>query len=751
MVKQKKALCPVERVCEAEKMGGWGRHIRGIEKGLGRLAKDPDTHELQVDLEEYLDDVHLARKLQAKHIMLLDEEKFNSIIDRFAGKYEFSNTMNKRFIERRMAKGSEALLKAVDVEVTKEDALAFSLIVSLWPTPQSKKEVFDVKSPTLFSLPFKHSKVPMFVSTVLKKTICPMLADIGKHRRKLLLLLEAAVELFSTVDDIELDIENVNCRNDFMEVAHALQGIFGDLADKPKVLDDVIAIESSHGKGSTDMAQLVVRSLRANKITSDEFDLVCSNATILRTVVPAMANHTAALKGNQGTHEAIRAGAKFITDYTDHLPTQEWLSEFRTLLQDSAQRCFTESLASIKTALDKPEDAAEVDVKALTQDCQMFLDELSLAFPMDDFHYNWSTDLAEVIRRTDKTSFEAGFLNALSEFSSCFVGRDHPSPPSDAQAELLRDSIQKAIKGQHLTSQANVARVNAAIEAFTGIDINTFDGTWKTSTDVVDELAKFINHQSQKHVGLLFKLCNFDAALTEFRLKLGDGKQPNRSVWQPLVQPLKSHEADVKTTLDQFPETCGDKDNKAAIAQCKAKFEDQVESLTGFTNQIKDLIEAEIKAYVKRVEDSSLQQGITWLSAQPLAEWVDFKELLRYFETSLKEVKLKAVANELKGCQAFVKVVQKLCDVLAITIDSNSDLIQLGKNLALCKMTSCLCRHFLKDESDDLLRPYVRAELAEASPVFAASLSEFKWAELLPIALVERMRAVISPKRKRAD
>ena len=60
----KMRLLPLDQVMEFEKKGGWGRHIRGAEQAVKRLAVNQAMMSMSLFLHEYVYDVLLARQLQ---------------------------------------------------------------------------------------------------------------------------------------------------------------------------------------------------------------------------------------------------------------------------------------------------------------------------------------------------------------------------------------------------------------------------------------------------------------------------------------------------------------------------------------------------------------------------------------------------------------------------------------------------------------------------------------------------------------
>ena len=82
----KMRLLPLDQVMEFEKKGGWGRHIRGAEQAVKRLATNEATMSMSLALQEYIDDVLLARKLQKETIFTLDEVKVDAIIAKMLGR-----------------------------------------------------------------------------------------------------------------------------------------------------------------------------------------------------------------------------------------------------------------------------------------------------------------------------------------------------------------------------------------------------------------------------------------------------------------------------------------------------------------------------------------------------------------------------------------------------------------------------------------------------------------------------------------
>lgn len=75
MVSKKKSLAPVDQVMIAERVGGWGRCFRGIERALKKLDSSDDTKADVVELSNYLDLLTTARQLQPANLATISHER----------------------------------------------------------------------------------------------------------------------------------------------------------------------------------------------------------------------------------------------------------------------------------------------------------------------------------------------------------------------------------------------------------------------------------------------------------------------------------------------------------------------------------------------------------------------------------------------------------------------------------------------------------------------------------------------------
>ena len=66
-----------------EPKGGWGRSVRGAESAILALNKKTETQTWGVDLQEWVDEGNLCRKLQTPALYDLPDEKFDAIVKIF--------------------------------------------------------------------------------------------------------------------------------------------------------------------------------------------------------------------------------------------------------------------------------------------------------------------------------------------------------------------------------------------------------------------------------------------------------------------------------------------------------------------------------------------------------------------------------------------------------------------------------------------------------------------------------------------
>lgn len=82
LVAEKKSLVPIGEVMLAEKKGGWGRSIRGIEYTISKLNRTEGTSHLAMQLQAHLDLVTCARMLQPTQITSLIPSKLKEVLDK---------------------------------------------------------------------------------------------------------------------------------------------------------------------------------------------------------------------------------------------------------------------------------------------------------------------------------------------------------------------------------------------------------------------------------------------------------------------------------------------------------------------------------------------------------------------------------------------------------------------------------------------------------------------------------------------
>ena len=63
-----------------EPKGGWGRSMKGAEKAVKRFNGKAETQKIGLELQEYIDECALARKLQKPSVYDLPDLKLSEII-----------------------------------------------------------------------------------------------------------------------------------------------------------------------------------------------------------------------------------------------------------------------------------------------------------------------------------------------------------------------------------------------------------------------------------------------------------------------------------------------------------------------------------------------------------------------------------------------------------------------------------------------------------------------------------------------
>lgn len=740
-------------VFECEKKGGFGRHIKGIERAMEKFSKTESTYDMMLELQDYLEDISLARKLQASNVFLLTDEKFTFIIDKFRQKYKFNRIMCKRIMERNMVAAAKKIVAEHPGALTAETVLSKAQVFSLWPVTANETQPFDVMNNKLVSLGGVSSTLPLFLGHVGRSLLVPMILGNEPHAENLMTFIDTFRTYAASVGDIHLDGDEVSVREDLFEVFDALKGVYGDLTTQCKNVDHVLTMGAVGTNGASDLMTMISRAVRGSDYKA-KLELICDNASVMKSVVPSLDIHVARLNetGLDALQPSIVAAAKFLIDFCQLVPDASWFDALRTQLTTVSESYVAQTLQIIRQKA-QLEDAESVSsVKQAIQLVQGVVGEMSLAFPMDNFHHEWSTLLADAIRANDAKSFEKRFFASLSEFSATFEDNEAPTPACNDKAQHFRTILHQASKAVHFQTSSCSNRLKTLVTDHICQMGSRLTSKWEVTSDVIDELAKFINHKDKATANVMYEMSCFDASVETLRKSVELGKAPTYTEWGPSLTDAKSKMLALEVKL--APQAGSKKSDDVPLAF--TNIEALTISFAKHSDNFKDCgakciqsLNDEVTPTIARVRAGPIQVAIGWLSDRAPSEWRDFDELTRQFDSSLKSVKLKDIAATLKLLRSLHSSVLVSKELLSCDVACEIPLETLVKDVGLAKMTSCLMRHLTtKAGPEASLRPFVRAEILEATPMFAASVESFVWAVLLPRALAEKTYAIISPKRK---
>ena len=114
------ARAPIDEVMLKEKLNGWGRTLRGLERLGAKLKKNPTTAHQGAQVLEYTANAWLSRKLQSGNLETVLKKEFVEIIVRLQ-RYgvKFNGTMQLRFTKRWITYAFEDLNEGGEDEATR--------------------------------------------------------------------------------------------------------------------------------------------------------------------------------------------------------------------------------------------------------------------------------------------------------------------------------------------------------------------------------------------------------------------------------------------------------------------------------------------------------------------------------------------------------------------------------------------------------------------------------------------------------
>jgi hypothetical protein len=715
-----------------------------------------------LDLQEYLDAVHLSRKLQEKQVETLPQDKFESVINVLSGKFSvvFSARMHERFMQRDLNRLSTSFCQSPIGDITNEVVDDLLVRSSAWPVNLADAG-FNPCHCVLSHLPSvgDAAKLRMFKKVVIDAVIVPTLykCDCDNNEARLTMLLNRATAIIGYTDDLMLDTNQCRARNDFMEIIEGLSGLFGDIRQQHCKLSDILAIASeAETPSGSDMLREVSRAAYGGAAKA-KIELIKANAQALRSVVPSMTEHTEALTTGENALASIVAASKFMVDHAPHVPDEEWLAPLRAQVKEAAEKLFISMLKTIQTALTSGASEEGVAVAPLIVDCRSLLSEVSLAFPMEDFHFNWTSELATHICEHESQAFCAQFFSSLSELSAVFMQREVPKPAAADKVGEFRGFLQKAVKGKHFQGQKDSDTIQDVLKAYVLAVPDRLSWLWQDTVEVLSELANFVGADakicSQLEMG--FRFCAHDCALSELAANLVPEKIVSDANWKTPLTVAKQRVVEISDLLATYSEQALSDDALMTTSVVDA-FKNEMDKRHGAfqrsIDKVKDFSEARVATALTQwqvfANGDAVNKTIKWTAGKTFSEWDQWEAILAQYNNTVKKLKPKELVDAIKQGRNMAADRIWLSDILGI--DFASELLdELIRDMCAIKMTSCIMRTLVKKVGPEEMRPAIRAEMLEAAPLLGGDFVDIDaW---VPKAIADKIRGVISAKRKRAE
>ena len=748
-------MLPLDKVAFEEKKGGWGRHLKGAERAVTKLAKDPATLNMANELQEFLGHVENARKLQDKKICALrDVEYEQAIVDmRRVCPSVFNASMDKRCIGRTAFRAQVAL--STGQLLPKEAMQAHITSVAVWPL-QLPRPAFDHLNAALSSCTRMNSaaKVQIFDKYIVNGVMVPLI--MRNNTDKLRQFVSTFMEMSSDVSDLELDTTECQCRTDFLEISQGLLGITGSSNEVADSLDQIIALTVEEQKPSGDyFMAAIARAVRMSNLKVKAKD-ICDKAPLLQSTLPQLKAHVTKLKNTGGFEQcaALSEAAAFLVDVSQHL-SSSWRGDLEDEVRAACKGNINDAVQNLQSLAGQEDGDVELQVKEMGK----MLSEVALAFPMESFHIELQEQLGEISRDFSNRKFDLAFKTALAEFTASWQGRREPEPPSELCAQALAGFVRKGTPGMHFKDEATQAEITEAVNDFAALFETQFTKPWHEAIATVYELEPFaVNARPNSKLAI-----SLAAAFMKFD---GEIASSSELAQKPLKESAEFLDS-VSHVNNRFL-TCTENMKKFAInsnagdpiqfeSVFKKYFVDQLAAWNAILEGVNQLQADRIQ---KILSDSEcLQLGVPngggtelWLGATPVQEWTDWDCLVDQYEKTLKKVKAKDLADSIKDVKSASDFLVKYECTVSADLGFKAALQKAAKQLLLIKSTHIIMRDLTSKKKVDDIRPAIRVELLDIAKAFTPEgkkTSDFGFSSVYPKAMAEKAAAVVSGNKRK--
>ena len=660
--------------------------------------------------------------------------------------FKFSAGMLLRFMARKAA----FCIIELQRENLDDDVLVAKFNIISQFRSQAASE-FNPREPRLSLLAIPPAqRVRMFSEKVVGTLVANWIIQGYKNRARLIAFLVAVRAEVSKISDLQLDTVECQAKNDFEDVCNGVIGFAGDVMSQHKHASEIECIViAAVAESPSFMSQSVGRALKAADGWKERVAEFFANNEVMSNLVPKMEAVLQPLLNKHVTGSAIVDAAKFVVEFTEAVPSEIWLERVRKIPREANAGYYDDKMISIATSM---ADENLVDVASATiMHLQLVLHEVALAFPMDNFHHEMSTEVAQLIGRNQRMIFASEMLSKLSAFTESFVGPDDPQPPTTIVASNLRAALRNGKPGEHFQGPVEQARFADVISWFLQAGASFCSSGWLETIEVLDELNGFwmkpIDPQTSSCFKLACKLAGLHQAMQDHVLSAWECDNAFSTAELTKVMQLqveckefvqKLHNNAPTPTVNSFLVVA-----EGDIASASVSIQEQSVELAAAFNKHVALTVASVNLYARGDPSSS---GASWLGDCPNDEWADWDDLAEQWKRTLKKMKTGTVMQGIEAMKALKDKAAELESLVGVPLDTKSINTTMGE-LYLTKLIVQLFRTFTKPIAPEEMRPSVRAEILEATPWLGGG--EFNYKVSLPLALANKVSDIISAKRKR--
>jgi hypothetical protein len=395
---------------------------------------------------------------------------------------------------------------------------------------------------------------------------------------------------------------------------------------------------------------------------------------------------------------------------------------------------------------------------------EQMVSEFSLAFPLEDCHLDWQSQLAGITRKYSQRLYDGEVLAAAAAFSKSFCGDSDSGPPecvtpaSDDACQNLDALLAKATPTTHLKSAVVQKLLDSICKSYDDAMPKLIQNypAWSMTSNVVERCLPFCSedqHSLKLKIGALKTLHHWTSAQGKF---IADGTFDNPGLLH-MPQLLARAMRRAKEALAKLegglgrPTEQSESDAPAASIISDAFFQ-KIRQAHATADNDWDVKKAVLQASFDTFVASDLAtwtalakgdrgDGKSWCNDAPYTALDSWTSLVDMYQTNLRKIKAKELKGAITATKKLWHDIMEVSSAAGASFNSRP-LQRICQDLIVTKLIGVVMKDMIKHPDDaSLIRDTVRSEIAEAASTLG---DDWKFDGLLPKVLCERMADVIA-------